>query len=220
MPSRPSGPQTATGVARAAVGAPTAPQAVAATRAVAALAKSGERSAAAPGKPAAPILRQTPAEDAFAAQLQRGIAAALNGSGGTVTMRLSPEVLGSLQVRLDLHGSTVAARFRVESDEARKLLDQHMPALRSALEARGLVVDRVVVDLLHQPNTDPQQQPAPLATPTGSTNPDGRREKREEPSRRSPQAVAAASMTPTLGSRSDPFTPPGGALQIRLDAIA
>jgi flagellar hook-length control protein FliK len=80
------------------------------------------------------------ADDKFAAQLGRGFAAALRQGGGSVTLRLRPEALGDLKIRLELSGSQVDARFEAASDQARGLLSESLGSLRSALEARGLEV--------------------------------------------------------------------------------
>lgn len=104
--------------------------------------------------PASPRSAQQPSfeskfedEQKFAAQLSRGLAAALRQGGGTVTMRLHPESLGSLTIRMDLHAGRVGASFEVQSDQARQLLNENMTTLRTALEARGMDVERLDVRL-------------------------------------------------------------------------
>jgi Flagellar hook-length control protein FliK len=81
----------------------------------------------------------------FADQIGRGLAAAIRQQGGTVTLRLEPDALGSLKIRMDLDAGRVEATLEASSDRARRLLDDALPALRSALEAHGLSVDRLEV---------------------------------------------------------------------------
>jgi flagellar hook-length control protein FliK len=85
------------------------------------------------------------AEQAFGAQLQRGLAAALNQNGGTVHIRLQPEALGDLKIRMDLKHGQVSAEFRVDSLETKTLLDRQLGTLREALETRGLEVGTLAV---------------------------------------------------------------------------
>lgn len=109
----------------------------------------GERGVAARGpgasiaRPIATPQRQEPPN--LIAQAVRGLAAALRQRNGTVTMRLAPESLGPLRVRLSVHDSQVTAEFRAESSQARDLLSQSTAQLRSAIEARGLTVHRIEV---------------------------------------------------------------------------
>ncbi len=81
----------------------------------------------------------------FADQIGRGLAAAIRQHGGTVTLRLEPDALGALKIRMDLDAGRVEATLEASSDRARRLLDDALPALRSALEAHGLSVDRLEV---------------------------------------------------------------------------
>jgi flagellar hook-length control protein FliK len=89
--------------------------------------------------------RPAPEEEPPQAQFGRGLAAALRQNGGTVTLRLEPEALGDLKIRLALEPGRVEAKFEVQSDQARRLLDTSMDSLRSALEAHGLEVARLDV---------------------------------------------------------------------------
>jgi len=73
-----------------------------------------------------------------AQQAARGLAAALRQKGGTVTLRLNP---GGMQV----NGASVTARLEASSAVARELLDAELPRLRSALEAKGLHVEKLTV---------------------------------------------------------------------------
>ena len=92
-------------------------------------------------------------------QAVQGLAAALTRKDGQVTLRLAPEQLGVLKIQLKLRGSAVEARIEASSEPARALFEQERDTLRSALESRGLTVERVEVTLR------PEGQPSPTATP-------------------------------------------------------
>ncbi len=64
-----------------------------------------------------------------------------------VTVRLFPPELGRVEVTLHRRRNGLAARFRVETPEALRVLGDGMAALRQGLEARGVEVLHVVVDL-------------------------------------------------------------------------
>lgn len=98
--------------------------------------------------PEQPLSRFTlHAEDKLGAQAARGLAAALRQGGGSVTLRLHPEELGDLKVRVDSADGRIGATFEVQSEQARDLLDKTLSDLRTALEARGLSVDRLDVHI-------------------------------------------------------------------------
>ncbi len=88
----------------------------------------------------------------FGAQLRRGMAAVLKQGAtqgnGRVTLRLRPEALGELKIQMDMKEGVVQARFEVTTQQARGLLDEHLPALRAALQARGLAVHRLEVSVM------------------------------------------------------------------------
>lgn len=86
-----------------------------------------------------------PEQGEFSRQLERGIQAVLRQQGGSVTMRLRPDSLGDLRIQLNLSGGDVTARFDAREESARRLLEQSVDQLRSALEARGLRVGRIEI---------------------------------------------------------------------------
>ncbi len=108
------------------------------------------KSAAPPSDPN----RAQQSQDDFAAQLHRGFSAVLRQNGGSLTLRMQPEQLGDLTIRMDLQPGQVTADFEVGSDQARQLLTDHMTSLRSALEARGLSVDKLTVHVSDRPTPE------------------------------------------------------------------
>jgi len=79
------------------------------------------------------------------AQIARGLAGALRQGGGVVTLRLTPEHLGQLKLDMRIEGSSVSATLTPSSEPARQLLEDSTGALKAALEARGLTVERIEV---------------------------------------------------------------------------
>jgi flagellar hook-length control protein FliK len=138
------------GSAPAAVPSASAGRATAAVAGVKAAGPTAPTGAARQPKPAA---APDAAREKFLAQMSRGLAAALRQNGGTVTLRLKPDDLGDLKVRLQLQGGRVEARFEVATEEARSLLDKSLAALRQSLESKGLHVDRLDVHTIAKPQT-------------------------------------------------------------------
>jgi hypothetical protein len=81
------------------------------------------------------------------AQVTRGIMAAANQRGGSVVIRLQPEVLGQLRVHIDATRGVLAVRLDVGSEQARGLLRQSMGELRASLAERGLNIDQPQIRL-------------------------------------------------------------------------
>ncbi|MBY0262137.1 MAG: flagellar hook-length control protein FliK, partial [Phycisphaerales bacterium] len=103
------------------------------------------------GRPASKA-RATQAADpsanrALAAQLERGVSAALNSRDGVVTLRLSPEQLGPLKVRVSVDKGAVKAAFEASSPQAKQAVEQSIPTLKEALAAKGLTIERIEVTL-------------------------------------------------------------------------
>ncbi len=65
--------------------------------------------------------------------------------GGTMQIRLSPPELGAMQVRVEMHGETLAATFQTSTDQAAQLLTSGLGQLKQALEQQGISVGRLQV---------------------------------------------------------------------------
>ncbi|HYE02696.1 MAG TPA: flagellar hook-length control protein FliK [Phycisphaerales bacterium] len=119
--------------------------------------------------PTAAPPRPAPSANTFAAALSRGVSAALAQRDGTVTLRLQPAHLGHLRIQVGLTAGTLSASFHASSPAARDLLDQSLHALRAGLEAKGLAVDRLDVQVI------PERAPAELGEiPAAEPEPDPR----------------------------------------------
>jgi flagellar hook-length control protein FliK len=161
-------------------------------------------------------------------QFARGLAAALRQGGGSVVMKLSPGTLGEVRVRLDLEGGRVLADFRVGSEEARRLLMDSLGSLRTALEARGLEVQGLSVQIAERNGAqDAQEQPelvwggAPDSRGDGGGGAAGHRGARQRPT--AFQGTGQAGMPPgLLISPAASWATPEVVLDLRrgLDAVA
>lgn len=81
------------------------------------------------------------------AAVARGLSAAVLQKGGSLTLKLTPESLGQVRIDMTLDRGSVAVRLEATSVAAHDLLESSMAALRSTLEAKGLSVDRLTVQM-------------------------------------------------------------------------
>jgi flagellar hook-length control protein FliK len=110
--------------------------------------------------------------------------------GGSVRLRLHPPELGSLRLEVALRNGTMTARLEVESDSARAMLLDNLPALRDRLAQQGIKVDRFDVDLGDRsaggtpqgPGDHPQPHDhAGLGSPNSRSQQETERERLPEP---------------------------------------
>lgn len=89
--------------------------------------------------------------DKFVAQTAKALAAAVKREGGTFVMRLNPENLGLLKVRVETKAGNVNARVEASESSARQLLVEDIESLRSALEAHGVCVEKIEIVRMDDP---------------------------------------------------------------------
>jgi flagellar hook-length control protein FliK len=111
--------------------------------------------------------------------------------GGTLQLRLSPPELGSLRLELTVKDGVMSAALQTETASARRLLLDHLPALRDRLAEQNIRVDRFDVDVRreggggqtdtrgsqqqafqHQPDQPTPRRQAPALQPQGDAQPD------------------------------------------------
>jgi flagellar hook-length control protein FliK len=97
------------------------------------------------------------AEPPALASIRRGLGTVLSQRGGSLTMRLTPATLGSVRIDMAIDGTTVNVRIEAGTSQAQDLLKQNLTSLRTALEARGLVVDRLGVHVSAHASNAPLQ---------------------------------------------------------------
>lgn len=161
----------------------------------------------APAPPSQPTAKPEPLP-----QVVRGLALALRQGGGSVTMKMHPENLGTVTVRLRVDGGEVRARLETTEESARRLLMDSTDELRAALEARGLRVERIEVGGAEDRPADQRQ--AGADRPHDRPNDDaggGRRHDDPEP-----EGVE----TPIVLATSGPVLTLDHAGRVRLEAIA
>ncbi len=103
-------------------------------------------------------------------QVVNGLARVLSRGEGEMTLRLSPEHLGRLEIRVRVRQGEVGAQVLPENERAHALLTENLHTLRSALEARGLEVQRL--EVLRPQEASPQGDPGQNADGQGGPGPD------------------------------------------------
>lgn len=91
--------------------------------------------------------------DANVARVTRALNNSVNQNGGSLTLRLTPAELGTVRIELRIDGGTVQANLHAETSSVRDLLQQQISHLRTALEARGLSVERLEVQTMPNNNS-------------------------------------------------------------------
>lgn len=92
----------------------------------------------------------------------------------SLTVRLEPERLGSVEIRLSLVGNRLDADFSASNEALREALDHHRPHLAHAVESRGLSLQSLTVSAdsgssySGQPFDRPQGQSGREAAPPSS----------------------------------------------------
>ncbi len=81
----------------------------------------------------------------------RGLDALSRQKGGSLVMRLDPPQLGQLRLEMRMEGGRVTVLMAAATESARSLLQTNLGSLRTALEDRGLAVDRLVVESAARP---------------------------------------------------------------------
>lgn len=83
----------------------------------------------------------------LAQQAMRGIRGVVNQRGGAIKLQLTPPELGELRIQVKMENGVVRATFLASNETARRLLEQQSGTLRTALEAHGLRVENIQVQL-------------------------------------------------------------------------
>jgi len=110
----------------------------------------------APASLAHPTESRSIDERVVAATVARGLSAAVHQKGGSLTIRLIPETLGALRIQMNMDRGAVDVRLETGSAQAHELLSGQLAMLRTALESKGLTVERLAVQLVpahHLPGT-------------------------------------------------------------------
>lgn len=94
---------------------------------------------------------------AVIAQVQRGLASMLRSGGGDMTIRLRPDHLGELKIRMHTEDGGVRASFETKTEGAREAIERGLVRLREQLESKGIRVDELRVDHREQSGAEERQ---------------------------------------------------------------
>jgi flagellar hook-length control protein FliK len=75
-----------------------------------------------------------------------------NERGGTLQLRLSPPELGALRIQLTVKDGVMSAALETDNSNARKVLLDHLPALRDRLAEQNIRIERFDVDVRQENN--------------------------------------------------------------------
>jgi flagellar hook-length control protein FliK len=131
----------------------------------------------------------------LASRLADTVQAAVRTGEHAMRLVLNPPDLGHLDVRVVERPDGVSVSLAAGSSDARDLLQQHLPALRAALEARDVRVDRLDVT---------QSSAAGLGE--ANDQPRGRREQQDGERPAWSLAAAIDGRSAGVGSRRAPAT--------------
>lgn len=112
-------------------------------------------------------------------KLEGAIKVSVEQGGGEVRMKLNPESLGELTIKLNIEENVVTAEIVVESAEVKSILDTDSGLLKDALGSQGLTLDKYTVEIKAAPR-DPDEQLPDREDPVRDFN-QGRKGGRDEP---------------------------------------
>ncbi|MFA5699805.1 MAG: flagellar hook-length control protein FliK [Desulfuromonas sp.] len=69
------------------------------------------------------------------------------GDSSVVTVRLHPEELGELNIRMVMEGDQLKLQIQAQNQQVREILEQNFPRLRTAMEDQGVTVEDFQVSL-------------------------------------------------------------------------
>jgi flagellar hook-length control protein FliK len=118
-----------------------------------------------------------------------------NERGGTLQLRLSPPELGSLHMELSVQDGVMTASLETETAAARRVLLDHLPALRDRLAEQNIRVERFDVDV-RRDGTEGQTDPR--ATRDGGQPQQGHREPRRQPATQQSDGLKPAQISPIV----------------------
>lgn len=99
------------------------------------------------GQPSAAPVRVAPLAAEVQEKVQAGIKVSLEQGGGEVKMKLNPESLGEVRIKLNVASGVVRAEIIVESSEVKRIIEADSSFLRDSLGAHGLTLDKCVVEV-------------------------------------------------------------------------
>lgn len=80
-------------------------------------------------------------------KIQAGMKVSLVQGGGEVKMKLNPESLGEVRIKLNVASGLVRAEIIVENPEVKRIIEADSGFLRDSLVSHGLTLDKCVVEV-------------------------------------------------------------------------
>lgn len=96
---------------------------------------------------ASPVRVAAPLADEVQEKVQAGIKVSLEQGGGEVKMKLNPESLGEVRIKLNVASGVVRAEITVENLEVKRIIESDSGFLKDSLGAHGLTLDKCVVEV-------------------------------------------------------------------------
>ena len=98
-------------------------------------------------QPSASPVRVAPLAAEVQEKVQAGIKVSVEQGGGEVKMKLNPESLGEVRIKLNVTSGIVKAEITVENTEVKRIIESGSAFLRDSLGAHGLTLDKCVVEV-------------------------------------------------------------------------
>jgi flagellar hook-length control protein FliK len=111
-------------------------------------------------------------------QVVRAARAQIGAGRSQVRLQLQPPELGQLRIDVRLNGKTIQMHVQTQTETTHHIVSSRISDLRSALEAQGLTVEHLRVELRgpHQTSSSANQQDhSGLENPLDNTHPDAHR---------------------------------------------
>lgn len=145
----------------------------------------------------------------FLQRVERAFHTMLRRGDDTIRLRLSPPELGSLRMEITVKNGEMTAKIQTDSEKARTMLLDNLPALRDRLSEQDIKIHRFDVERTDYNATDQSNH---QATEQETWQGSGNGGNQSEDNRRTPTAPAA-DFEP-VGTTEDPNTFNPGALDI------
>jgi len=114
---------------------------------------------------ATPLALQTPQA---ANMLSEKVVYQVNQKIQMAEIRLDPEDLGAMQIKVNLQQDQLSLQFTVQQAQAKEALEQHLPKLRELLEQQGLSLGESHIE--QRSSQDKQEQSRQFAGGSGTAN--------------------------------------------------
>ena len=99
--------------------------------------------------PAQPVVNLSPADKVQNnQQLLNQAQVLIQKGGGEMKIQMSPEGMGSVEMKLKVQGGKVELQLSAENKEVKKVLENSIQDLKNSLSAHKLIVDQVRVDVV------------------------------------------------------------------------